>query len=443
MSFTEIIYVILLIALFSFLVLKLRFFNLPGIKKKYVLLALYLKIVAGFGLTFMYTSYYPDRSEADIYKYFDDSEVMYNALKENPSHYFRMLFGANNDNTYFDEHYYKVMNHWYREYETVTYNDSHTIIRINAFLRLFSMGYFQVHNLLMIFFAFIGLTALFRAFQNYFKERPYIVFFAVFLIPSLLFWSSGALKESILILGLGLFLYAIQQLIFIGFNFLRIIGVLIGGFLLFYTKMYVLGVLIPVLAADIWVVFTNNKKILLKYLLTLFFFIDAAVILGHYLPEYNIFAILVGKQHDFIGLALHEQAGSFIQPFAIKASFLSFASFAPLALINTLFRPFFGDISSPLLILSLLENLALICLIALAIIFPLKGKKNYRIMYFFYFFSILLFIMLGLTTPVLGALVRYRIPGLPFLVMGLLMLTDTRRIISLFSKKQIKIKTNE
>lgn len=443
MSFLEIIYTLLLIALFSFLVLKLRFFKLPGIKRKYVLLALYLKIIAGFGITLLYTKYYTDRSEADIFKYFDDSKIMHDALKEKPADYFQMLLGVNNDNSYFDENYYMNMNNWYREYETVTYNDSHTIIRINAFFRIFSFGYFQVHNLFMIFLAFLGLVALFRTFHTYFKERPYELFFAVFLMPSLLFWSSGALKESILIFGLGMFLYAIQQLIFIGFSIMRTLAAILGVFLLFFTKMYVLAVFIPVLAANLWAIFTNNKKALLKFLLTLLFFIDIVVVLGHFMPEYNVFSLLVSKQHDFIGLALHEQAGSFIQPFELHANFVSFASFAPFALINTLFRPFFDDISSPLLILPLLENFVLVLMIILAIVFPLKGRKNKRIIFFCFFFSLLLFILLGLTTPVLGALVRYRIPGLPFFVIGLLMLIDTKRILALFQKKPIKSASND
>jgi hypothetical protein len=167
------------------------------------------------------------------------------------------------------------------------------------------------------------------------------------------------------------------------------------------------------------------------------------VVLGYFFPEYNIFSLLVGKQHDFIGLALHEQAGSFIKPFELRANFASFAVFAPLALINTLFRPFFGDISSPLLILPMLENCVLILMIILAIVFPLKGRKNNRIIYFCFFFSLLLFILLGLTTPVLGALVRYRIPGLPFFVIGLLMLIDTKRILAIFQKKTIKTASND
>ena len=215
MSAAEIIYSILLIILFSIIVLELRIFNLPGIKRRYVLVALYIKIIAGLGITFLYTNYYTGRSEADIFKYFDDSKVMHDALKENPKDYFQMLLGIHNDNSYFDNEYYKKMNNWYREYETVTYNDTHTIIRVNAFLRIFSFGFFQIHNLLLLFLSFIGLVALYKAFYNYFKNKAYLLFAAIFLIPSVLFWSSGALKESILIFAMGIFIYSIQQIIFI------------------------------------------------------------------------------------------------------------------------------------------------------------------------------------------------------------------------------------
>ncbi len=434
----EILYSVLLIALFSIVLLKHRFFNLPGIKRRYVILALYLKIIAGLGITFLYTNYYTDRSEADIFKYFDDSKIMHDAIKESPKDYFQMLLGINNDNTYFDNKYYKEMNHWYREYETVTYNDTHTIIRVNAFIRLFSFGFFQVHNLLMIFLSFLGLVALYKAFYNYFKDKAYLIFSAIFLIPSVVLWSSGALKESILIFAMGIFIYSIQQIIFISFSFFRVITAALGVFLLFYTKMYVLAILVPVLLANIWVIYSNNRNILFKHLISLFFFIDIVVLIGYFFPDYNVFQLLVGKQHDFIGLAIHENAGSFISPFHLEANFLSFLYYSPQALINTLFRPFIGDISSPIMLLSLIENFILIILITLSIAFPIKRNKNWRIIIFYLFFSILLFILLGLTTPVLGALVRYRIPALPFFVMALFLIIDFKKISNFFLRKKTK-----
>jgi len=96
-----------------------------------VALALAL-ILFGVALWWIYTYYYPDRSTADIFKYFDDSKVMYDALWKHPADYFKMLFAIGNDNAYFDSNYYSHMNYWYREFDNKIYNDSHTIIRFNA-----------------------------------------------------------------------------------------------------------------------------------------------------------------------------------------------------------------------------------------------------------------------------------------------------------------------
>jgi len=81
-----------------------------------------------------------------------------------------MLLGIGNDSPYFDA-YYKEMNNWYRVFESNIYNDSHTIIRFNAAMRLFSFGYFNVHTVFMCFLSFTGLVALYRFFVRYFENK--------------------------------------------------------------------------------------------------------------------------------------------------------------------------------------------------------------------------------------------------------------------------------
>ena len=117
------------------------------------LLFLALKVLAGVGMYWLYTSYYPDRSTADIFKYFDDSKVMFDALFEQPGDYFKMLFGIANEGAHFDESYYQQMNHWFRKWERGIYNDSHTIIRFNALVRLFSFWVLQcAHCFYVLYF---------------------------------------------------------------------------------------------------------------------------------------------------------------------------------------------------------------------------------------------------------------------------------------------------
>ena len=65
----------------------------------------------GVVLWAIYSFYYTDRVTADIFKYFDDSKIMFDALTEKPAHFFKMLSGIN-DNTPEIAVYYDEMNFW-------------------------------------------------------------------------------------------------------------------------------------------------------------------------------------------------------------------------------------------------------------------------------------------------------------------------------------------
>ena len=134
----EVLLVAAYASFFLFLISRMKFFECEGISRKTIQCVFILKIFFGFCLYLIYTYYYTDRSTADIYKYFDDSKVLFDALFIHPKDYFQMLFGIDNDAPYFDV-YYNQMNHWYREYDSNLYNDSHTIIRFNAAVRLLSL----------------------------------------------------------------------------------------------------------------------------------------------------------------------------------------------------------------------------------------------------------------------------------------------------------------
>ncbi|MFA5195559.1 MAG: hypothetical protein WC401_07155, partial [Bacteroidales bacterium] len=108
---------------------------MEGIKAYWLIVVFLIKLAAGVGMYFLYTYYYTDRATADIFKYFDDSKIMYDALWNKPIDFFKMLFSIQNDTPYFNN-YYHQMNNWFRVFESNIYNDSHTIIRLNAVLRI-------------------------------------------------------------------------------------------------------------------------------------------------------------------------------------------------------------------------------------------------------------------------------------------------------------------
>src|SRR5688572_12473572 len=65
---------------FLWLIGKLNFFRLENIRPNLFRLAFLLKTGAGIAMAFIYTYYYTSRTDADIFRYFDDSKVIFDAF---------------------------------------------------------------------------------------------------------------------------------------------------------------------------------------------------------------------------------------------------------------------------------------------------------------------------------------------------------------------------
>ncbi|MFC1732489.1 hypothetical protein ACFL6I_19465 [candidate division KSB1 bacterium] len=266
----------------------MKFFELEGLSKSFISLVFIIKIIAGIILYFIYSYYYKERNSADIFKYFDDSKVMFNALLNQPLDYVKMIFSFGNDNPYFEDKYYKVMNNWYRVYESNIYNDSHTIIRFNALVRIFSFGYYNVHTVFMSFISLTGITALYKFLHPYFQTKLKEITFAVFLIPSVVLWTSGVLKEGLLIFGLGMLLYYLNTVFSRKLSLIAVFWVFFSFVLLFYTKFYILICIIPLLISYYWVRFSGEKFIALKYLVVILLYFIIGLNIHHIFPNYKV-----------------------------------------------------------------------------------------------------------------------------------------------------------
>jgi len=414
--------------LFIFIIWKIPFFRVEGLSRKTIAVIFIIKICAGILMSLLYTYYYKDRNTADIFKYFDDSKIMYDALYSKPVDFIKMMTGFGNNSIYFNEHYYKLMNNWYRVYESNIYNESHTIIRFNAFARIFSFGYYNVHTVLICFLSLIGLTGIYKTAIRFIKNKNKELIFGIFLLPGVIFWGSGVMKEGLLFFGLGLLV----------FHFIKVIEkpklmsffwIIFSCVLIFYTKFYVLAIAIPVLIAYFWVSRSNNKYVLLKYIVVFIIYIFAGLQLHYVNPGFDALDIMVTKQRDFIGLAKFMNSGSLINIPLLTPDTWSFIKHAPQAFFITMFRPFIFEARSVLILMAALENLIILAVLVLAVLFINFRDVNKSIFYACMFAVIFMFVLTGLITPVMGAMVRYKVPVLPFLMIMLIMLIDKEKMI--------------
>jgi len=413
------------ILLFFWVLKRWKFFGDSGITTTQLWLLFSLKLIIGFGLTWIYTAYYTNRLDADIFKYFDDSKVMYNALYSNPVDFFKMLFGYGNENEYFFNSYYVEMNNWVRVYESSTYNDSRTIIRFNAVIRLFSMGNFHIHTIFFTALSMIGFTCIFRSFKDFFSNKQGALIIVVFLIPSVIFWSSGALKESILIFGMGILIHALKQLTEQKINIKLLTLFFLSFILLFFIKFYVLLALLPCIIGYFISVKFQIKHPFLVYSSVAIVFSVLAFNSREIPPHFDFVETLITKQKNFIRLAEVTDPGSRFELTNLEPTFFGVVRVVPEALANCFIRPLINKGNQFIFLPSIIENTLLVALIFLSFFSGLKRKvklttETKNILWFSVFFTLILFSIIGLTTPVAGALVRYKIPALPFLGIAIL-----------------------
>lgn len=424
-------FVVFLIAI-TILIYKSNFFKFQDLNSKYVVGIYILKVLSGAALIWVYSFYYQSRENADVFKYFDDGNIIYESLYDNPADYFKMLSGIGSDQEHLRK-YYEECNFWYKGFNYDLYNDNRTVIRFNAFIRLFSFGNIYIHVLFINLLSFIGLIMIYRIVRSALSHLPvFFSIFTVFLLPGVLFWGSGILKEGILLFGFGLLIKGVYDSLK-KLTVKSIIQFSIGIIILLLSKFYVLIAALPGIFSMIYLSRLKKFKFLGVMLIHILFFFAAAYS-EYIIPGYSFVEILSNKQHDFINYANSlKDVGSLIKIPILESDFLSVIVNAPLAFYNTLFRPFLWESSSLMMLFSALENLLIILILILSIVFRRKTNLTGFVV-FSISFVIILFVLSGLTTPVLGALVRYKIPALPFLFVFLFYFLDYKKLLDVVKR---------
>jgi len=414
---------------FTWGVIRWEFFNLQGISRKFILFAFVLNVTAGIGLTFYYSENLK-RSESDTFRYFDDSAHLHKALRENPKAYIKMLLISDDSEELMP--FLKGMNNWFPAQRTTLYNDNRTVIRLNAMMRLVSFGNYFTHLLFFSVMAFYGLTFIYKAFHKYFAGKKQILFSIIFLTPSLLFWSSGILKEAPLLLAFGITLNILNKVFNKKVYWLHYLILIICGLFLFHLKFYVGLLLVPAVTGYYWILRTKGPHPVIKVIINYITYFVAAV-LWHFLSwNWSLFTVLKWKRRDFLGLAEIENAKSLIHTGKLEDTPLSFLLNAPMGLWNSITRPYLWEVYSLAVLPNAIENIFIFIFIIICITFG-KMSNFKKIGYFFLMYAVGLMTIIGMVTPILGSLVRYKIPALPFFLMFFLLFLDTESLKSRFT----------
>jgi hypothetical protein len=242
--------------------------------------------------------------------------------------------------------------------------------------------------------------------------------------PTVVFWSSGIVKESI----------AMASLFFLALIFLKIWNrqkiymlewmlTVLFLWLLWSLKYYYLAIFLPVAVTTIALRLLLSKFSIDSFIfrvalwLVIFILPLLAIMLLHpnFYPE-RFLEVIVSSYYEYTAISSTEDI---IRYKSLEPTFFSVVRNTPLALFSGLFRPLILEAKTTLQFLASFENMFLMIL-SVSALTNLKTLLNgrHRILFFsILIYTVLLCTFLALSTPNFGTLSRYRIGFLPFFVL--------------------------
>ncbi len=403
------------------------------VTRKYFFPALTVRIVGAMSLGFLYQFYY---SGGDTFNFHTHgSRIIWQAFMDSPATGFKLLISQGD---YFQGSYKYVS-------RMLFYTDpsSYFIIRLAAIFDLLTFSSYSATAILFSVIAFSGSWCLFVTFYRLSPHLSGRLAAATLFVPSVVFWGSGILKDTITLAAVGFLTYSVSTILILKRIHLGIILVgLISIWSLFIIKIYILLCFIP--AAMLWIYAASIAKLrslMIKLLIVPVVFsmlITSAyysvLLIGADDPRYsldNIARTAKITAYD-IGFYSGRDAGSGYSLGELDGTFTNLLSKFPQAVNVSLFRPFLWEIRNPLMLIAALESLLLLLLTIFVILkarlklFSSLADPN---VLFGLIFSITFAFAVGVSTYNFGTLTRYKIPLLPFYLLSLIyMLNYVKRV---------------
>ncbi|PIQ20080.1 MAG: hypothetical protein COW65_17090 [Cytophagales bacterium CG18_big_fil_WC_8_21_14_2_50_42_9] len=390
--------------------------------KQYFIPALTLKFIGAIGLGLVYQFYY---GGGDTYNYFHHVKIVYHAFTNSPILGLKLVFsqGEHDPLTY----QYASQMEWYRA------PTEFFVIRVAA---LISFVTFCTYTPIAIFFAFLSFTGMWALYITFLDMYPSLhrkFAIAIFFLPSVFFWGSGLMKDSLTIGALGWLFYGFYFATIKKKNILKsvIIGFL-AAYVVYTVKVYVLLSFLP--PAIFWVFTENSRKIknaLLRNLLKPVF-IGVGLVMAYFgatnLTEgdarYDVNKIAERSRINNAYLSQQMASGSAYNIGVYDGSLSSIITVGPQAIVVSLYRPFLFEVRNPLMLLSAIEASIFIYFTVLFIykvgfFKTIKFIRSKPVLTFCMIFSFVLAFAVGTNSGNFGSLVRYKIPLMPFYLAAL------------------------
>jgi len=398
---------------------------------KYYLPGLFAKIFGGIAVCLIYVYYY---NGGDTISYYRGGIAMVNLLFYNPDHFLSIMLGNVGDES---RSFFNNFTGWPPYY---MWKDPKTffVIRFLCLIILVTFKSYIPATILLAWLSYTGIWKLYTLFCEQFPQLAKQLAISILYMPSVVFWGSGMLKDTITLSAACWFTYAIYYLLIkkekMAFHLLCL---LVSSYLLIAIKPYIFIALMP--GALIWISHERIQKIknvVLRIMTIPFILIISGSLitlifsqvggeLGKYSNLDEVFEKAAINQEDLTRAG--QYGDNYFDIGTLDPSVGGMLSKAPIAITATLYRPFLWEARNPVMLISALENtfilgLSFLLLFRIGIFKIIRYVLETPILLFSLMFSIIFAFSIGLSTPNFGALVRYKIPAIPFFLSSLFIL---------------------
>ena len=304
------------------------------------------------------------------------------------------------------------------------------VMKISAVLSYFSFNRFLIISLFFGFFSFYGQWKLFLVFDDVNKHRNRkLLAYATLYTPSIWFWGSGLLKDSVCIGALGVMVnIAYNMVVKKKFSMANIIVFAILAFFVTVIKSYISAILFASLGVTAVFLFLKRmKNMALRIVLIVVFLTGGLLVISQLDISAQITEVvedsvmqIKGFQEAYQSVNADDEASrAGFSMGDLNPSLGSLAMQAPGAIFTCLYRPFIWESRKVMIMFTSLESMLLLyCTLYLFKKTKLFGffKAIFSNEYLFFAFlmSILFALVIGFTTFNFGTMIRYKIILLPF-----------------------------
>jgi hypothetical protein len=396
--------------------------------KKFFWPALIVKSIAGIGLGLLYVVHY---KVGDTLLFFEDALKLSQFAANDFGSYLHFLFTSD---------FLKDL-----RVELTFMSDERALlmVKIVSVFNLVSFSNYWLVTFYLTLLSFLGAWSFVRQIHQLFPAVTASAVVAFLFFPSVVFWTSGLIKETI----------AMASLYFLSGIFLRIwflkkvslaswLTSLLAIALLWSLKYYFAGVFLAVITASLIYRFLSLRipslctgvQRYVSWSFILLLLIAGVTFLHPNFKSHKLLKVMVHNYEVFHEVSRPEAVIEFEN---LQPTLSSIVIHSPEALFAGLFRPIFFDATNSLSILLSVENLVILLLTLFALPhIPRIPRSNVAIILVaIIVYVILLAVFITLSTPNYGTLARYRVGYLPFFVFLILLAPPVAtRLLNLYTK---------